>query len=236
MDFEDIVEDLDALRDPEKARVLSRFFKTGTGEYGEGDIFLGIPVPLQRKIARKYPDLSLDDTHRLLSSKIHEHRLVALLILIFKYRRSDGQGKSEIFNFYLQNTNGINNWDLVDLSAQHIIGDYLLTRDRSLLHKLARSKNLWQRRIAIVATFAFIRTQQFEDTLRIAEVLMPDKHDLIHKAVGWMLREVGKRDEKRLEQFLKKFSGEMPRTMLRYAIERLDEHKRKAYLNQPAIS
>jgi len=236
MDFEDIVEDLDALRDPEKARVLSRFFKTGTGEYGEGDIFLGIPVPLQRKIARKYPDLSLDDTHRLLSSKIHEHRLVALLILIFKYRRSDGQGKSEIFNFYLQNTNGINNWDLVDLSAQHIIGDYLLTRNRSLLHKLARSKNLWQRRIAIVATFAFIRTQQFEDTLRIAEVLMPDKHDLIHKAVGWMLREVGKRDEKQLEQFLKKYSGEMPRTMLRYAIERLDERKRKAYLIQPAIS
>lgn len=236
MDFEDIVEDLDELRDPEKARVLSRFFKTGTGEYGEGDIFLGIPVPLQRKIARKYPDLSLDDTHRLLSSKIHEHRLVALLILIFKYRRSDGQGKSEIFNFYLQNTNGINNWDLVDLSAQHIIGDYLLTRNRSLLHKLARSKNLWQRRIAIVATFAFIRTQQFEDTLRIAEVLMPDKHDLIHKAVGWMLREVGKRDEKQLEQFLKKYSGEMPRTMLRYAIERLDERKRKAYLNQPAIS
>jgi 3-methyladenine DNA glycosylase AlkD len=236
MDFEDIVEDLDALRDPEKARVLSRFFKTGTGEYGEGDIFLGIPVPLQRKIARKYPDLSLDDTHRLLSSKIHEHRLVALLILIFKYRRSDGQGKSEIFNFYLQNTSGINNWDLVDLSAQHIIGDYLLTRNRSLLHKLARSKNLWQRRIAIVATFAFIRTQQFEDTLRIAEVLMPDKHDLIHKSVGWMLREVGKRDEKQLEQFLKKYSGEMPRTMLRYAIERLDERKRKAYLNQPAIS
>ena len=236
MDFEDIVEDLDALRDPEKARVLSRFFKTGTGEYGEGDIFLGIPVPLQRKIARKYPGLSLDDTHRLLSSKIHEHRLVALLILIFKYRRSDGQGKSEIFNFYLQNTSGINNWDLVDLSAQHIIGDYLLTRDRSLLHKLARSKNLWQRRIAIVATFAFIRTQQFEDTLRIAEVLMPDKHDLIHKSVGWMLREVGKRDEKQLEQFLKKYSGEMPRTMLRYAIERLDERTRKAYLIQPAIS
>jgi 3-methyladenine DNA glycosylase AlkD len=236
MGFEDIVEDLDKLKDPEKARVLSRFFKTGKGEYGEGDIFLGIPVPLQRKIAKKYPDLSLDDVQRLLSSKIHEHRLVALLILILKYRRLDGKGKREIFNFYLQNTSGINNWDLVDLSAQHIIGDYLLTRNRSLLQKLAESKNLWERRIAIMSTFVFIRNQQFEDTLRIAVMLMHDKHDLIHKAVGWMLREVGKRDVEQLEQFLKKYSGEMPRTMLRYAIERFDESKRKAYLKQPVIS
>ena len=236
MGFEDIVEDLDKLKDPEKARVLSRFFKTGKGEYGEGDIFFGIPVPLQRKIAKKYPDLSLDDLQRLLSGKIHEHRLVALLILILKYRRSDRTGKSEIFNFYLKNTSGINNWDLVDLSAQHIIGDYLLLSDRALLQKLAQSKNLWERRIAIMSTFAFIRNQQFDDTLRIAEMLMHDKHDLIHKAVGWMLREVGKRDQEQLEQFLKKYSSEMPRTMLRYAIERFDEDKRKTYLKQPVIS
>jgi 3-methyladenine DNA glycosylase AlkD len=235
MGFEDIVEDLDKLKDPEKARVLSRFFKTGKGEYGEGDIFLGIPVPLQRKVARKYPGLSLEDAQGLLSSKIHEHRLVALLILIFKYRRSDGKGKSEIFDFYLKNTSGINNWDLVDLSAQHIIGDYLLMSDRSLLQKLAQSKNFWERRIAIMSTFAFIRNQQFEDTLRIAAMLMHDKHDLIHKAVGWMLREVGKRDGEQLERFLKKYSGVMPRTMLRYSIERFDEGKRKAYLKQPVI-
>ena len=234
MGFEDIVEDLDKLKDPEKARVLSRFFKTGKGEYGEGDIFLGIPVPLQRKVARKYPGLSLEDAQGLLSSKIHEHRLVALLILIFKYRRSDGKGKSEIFDFYLKNTSGIN-WDLVDLSAQHIIGDYLLMSDRSLLQKLAQSKNFWERRIAIMSTFAFIRNQQFEDTLRIAAMLVHDKHDLIHKAVGWMLREVGKRDGEQLERFLKKYSGVMPRTMLRYSIERFDEDKRKAYLKQPVI-
>jgi 3-methyladenine DNA glycosylase AlkD len=236
MGFEDIVEDLDKLQDPEKAKVLSRFFKTGKGEYGEGDIFLGIPVPLQRKIAKKNPNLSLDDVQRLLSGKIHEHRLVALLILIFKYRRSDRTGKREILDFYLKNTSGINNWDLVDLSAQHIIGDYLLTRDRSRLQKLAQSKNLWERRIAIMSTFAFIRNRQFEDTLRIAEMLMHDKHDLIHKAVGWMLREVGKRDVGQLEEFLKKYSGKMPRTMLRYAIERFDEDKRKTYLKQTFIS
>jgi 3-methyladenine DNA glycosylase AlkD len=236
MSFEDVVKDLDKLKDPEKARGLSRFFKTGKGEYGEGDIFLGIPVPLQRKIAKKYPDLSLDNVQRLLSSKMHEHRLVALLILIFQYRRLDGKGKNEIFNFYLQNTSGINNWDLVDLSAPLIIGDYLLTRNKSLLQKLSQSKNLWERRIAIMSTFAFIRNQQFIDTLCIAEMLMHDKHDLIHKAVGWMLREVGKRDEELLEQFLKKYAGEMPRTMLRYAIERFDENKRKAYLKQPVIS
>ena len=225
-----IREDIQRLRNPEKAKILSGFFKTGKGQYGEGDVFLGIPVPAQRKIAKKYADLSFTDIRKLLLSSIHEYRLIALLILIGRYRSADETGKRNIFNLYLKNTHYINNWDLVDLSAPNITGDYLLSRDRSILYRLAQSENLWERRIAIISSFTFIRADQFDDTLRIAELLLHDRHDLIHKAVGWMLREIGKRDQQKEETFLDKYAAVMPRTMLRYAVERFEEGKRQSYL------
>lgn len=226
-----IREDIQRLRNPEKAKILSGFFKTGKGQYGEGDVFLGIPVPEQRKIAKKYTGLSFSEIRKLLLSRIHEYRLIALLILIIRYRRADETGKRNIFNLYLKNTRCINNWDLVDLSAPNIIGDYLLTRDRSILYHLAQSENLWERRIAIISTFAFIRADQFDDTFHIAELLLHDRHDLIHKAAGWMLREIGKRDQQKEETFLGKYAAVMPRTMLRYAVERFDAKKRLSYLD-----
>ena len=225
-----IKEDLLKLKNPEKAEILSRFFKTGKGQYGEGDIFLGITVPEQRKVAKQYPELPLTDLKKLLSNKIHEYRLISLLILIIKYRKADALGKREIFNFYLKNRKNINNWDLVDLSAAYIVGNYLLEKDKSILYKLARSNNVWERRIAIMSTFEFIKNGEFEDTLKISELLINDKHDLIHKAVGWMLREIGKRHMLTEEKFLKKHYKKMPRTMLRYAIERFPECKRQSYL------
>jgi 3-methyladenine DNA glycosylase AlkD len=224
--------DLLQLRNPEKAKNLSRYFQTGKGQYGEGDVFLGIPVPEQRRIAKRYLNLPLDDIQELLSSEIHEHRLTALLILVSKYGKADNPGKEEIFNFYLKNTENINNWDLVDLTAPKIVGDYLFNKDSSILFKLAKSNNLWERRIAVLATFRFIDNNNFEDALSIAKLLLHDKHDLIHKAVGWMLREIGKRDQEIEEQFLSKHHTQMPRTMLRYAIEKFEENKRKFYLSQ----
>ncbi len=223
-------QDLLKLKNPEKAKILSGFFKTGKGQYGEGDIFLGIVVPEQRKVAKKYPNLSLDNLQDLLNSKIHEYRLISLFILISKYQQADDSEKKDIFNFYLKNTKNINNWDLVDLSAPNIVGDYLLDRPKDILYTLARSEHLWEKRISILATFKFIRNNQFDDTLKIAEILLLDKHDLIHKAVGWMLREVGKRDQQVEEEFLKKHLRQMSRTTLRYAIERFEEGKRKGYL------
>tara|TARA_Y100000310_G_C20677729_1_gene814063 strand:- start:771 stop:1460 length:690 start_codon:yes stop_codon:yes gene_type:complete len=225
-----IKEELFNLKDPEKAKILSRFFKTGKGEYGEGDIFLGIVVPKQRKVAKKYLNLSLEAIQELFSSKIHEYRLTSLFILIDKYKKSNN--KKEIFDFYLKNTKNINNWDLVDLSAGNILGNYLLEKDKSILYELAKSDNLWERRIAIISTFAFIRDNKFEDTLKISELLLNDKHDLIHKAVGWMLREVGKKNQEVEEEFLRKYYKEMPRTMLRYSIEKFDEDKREFYLKK----
>lgn len=227
-----IKNDLQECANPEKAKILSGFFKTGKGQYGEGDIFLGITVPEQRRIARKYSALSLRGLRALLSSRIHEHRLVALLILTEQYRKGDNGNKKEIFDFYLGKTRHINNWDLVDLSAPNILGDHLLDKDRSVLCQLAESESLWERRMAIMATFAFIKRNDFEDTLRVSTLLLHDTHDLIHKAVGWMLREIGKRDRKTEEEFLRKHCREMPRTMLRYAIERFDEEKRNAYLKK----
>lgn len=221
--------DLFRLRNPEKARALQRFFKTGKGEYGEGDIFLGIVVPEQRVVAKKYPDLSLNDLQELLNSKIHEYRLTALFILVAKYKKTEN--KKEIVDFYLKNTRNINNWDLVDLSAPKILGEYLIDRDRKILYKLARSKNLWERRISILATFIFIKDGDFSDSLKTAEILIKDDHDLIHKAVGWMLREVGKRDLKTEEIFLKKYYKRMPRVMLRYAIEKFPDSKRRRFLD-----
>ncbi len=214
-----------------KAKVLRGFFKTGAGQYGEGDVFLGVTVPDSRKIAVKYKCLSFQDTEKLLKSKVHEERLVALLILVHNFNEGKEEGKKKIFNFYLRNTRFVNNWDLVDLSADKIVGLYLLDKsDKRILYKLASSKNLWERRIAIVATFNFIKNGQFKDTLKVAEILLNDDHDLIHKAVGWMLREVGKCSLETEEKFLKKHYKKMPRTMLRYAIERFPNDIRLQYL------
>ncbi len=224
--------DIEEAKNPEQAKTLQRFFKTGKGEYGEGDIFLGIKVPIQRKIAKNYIDLSFNDLQMLLDSKIHEHRLIALIILVNKYNKAkkDATKKRQIFDFYLKNTNNINNWDLVDLSAPNIVGDFSSIDGTEIIRFLAKSKNLWEKRIAIVSTHSFIKKRIFGETLAIADILLKDEHDLIHKAVGWMLREVGKRNIEVLEIFLKERYKEMPRTMLRYSIEKFPEEKRKAYL------
>jgi len=224
--------DLQNLANPEKAKILARFFKTGKGQYGEGDVFLGIMVPAQRRMAKNYEFLSLKDINALLTSKFHEHRLIALLVLVNQYQKSDERAKKKIADFYLVHAAGINNWDLVDLSAPHILGDYFLNKDTTRLYRLAKSDNLWKRRIAIMATFAFIRQGRYEEALDISEMLVHDRHDLIHKAVGWMLREIGKRNLKREEEFLKKHAHEMPRTMLRYSIERFDKEKRNYWMNR----
>jgi 3-methyladenine DNA glycosylase AlkD len=225
-----IMEELCAMEDPEKARVLSGFFKTGKGQYGEGDRFLGIPVPLTRAVAKRHRDLGFGEIKKLLKSRFHEHRLAGLLILVEKFRRGDAGQKRKVYEFYVRNSRCANNWDLVDLSADKIAGEYLLGRDKSILYRLARSENLWDRRIAIISTFAFIRRGRFADTLKIAGMLLEDRHDLIQKAVGWMLREVGKRDQEEEERFLKKHLRRIPRTTLRYAIERFDQNKKKFYL------
>jgi 3-methyladenine DNA glycosylase AlkD len=224
--------ELQSLADPERARILSRFFKTGKGQYGEGDVFLGITVPGQRSVAKRYHALSLEDIEKLLLSGTHEHRLAALLILVIQYKKADDQSRRKIIDFYLSHTGRINNWDLVDLSAEKILGDYLVDKDKSVLYGLAQSRNLWERRIAIIATFAFIKRNVFEDTLRIAGMLLDDHHDLIHKAAGWMLREIGKRDLKSEEAFLQKYHGSMPRTMLRYAIERFAPARRIYWMSR----
>lgn len=224
--------DLRANADPIKAVSLQRFFKTGKGEYGEGDKFLGITVPIQRQLAKAYLDLPPKDLKALLNSTIHEERLTALLILVQQYQRTDSLlQQKKIYNFYFANIAGINNWDLVDLSAPYIVGLHLLDKDKSFLHKLITAKNLWQRRIAIVATWQFIRNNCFKETLTFAEKSLHDKEDLIHKANGWMLREIGKRDFTALDDFLRQHYKNMPRTMLRYSIERFPKKLRLAYLH-----
>ena len=228
--LKEILKDFEKLKDPLKAVNLSRFFKTGKGQYSEGDIFLGIKVPEQRKLARKYSDLTIQDIQTLLQSGVHEQRLTALLILIIKYTKSDPSQKKEIFDFYLKNTKYINNWDLVDLSAPNIIGHILSDKDKSVLLKMAKSSDLWEKRIAMLSTYYFIKNRDFKTTLEIAEISLNDKHDLIHKAVGWMLREIGKRNQKTEESFLRVHYKTMPRTMLRYAIEKFPEDLRQGYL------
>lgn len=231
-DLKKLKEEVKSLASPQKAKILERFFKTGKGEYGEGDIFIGVQVPDARKIVRKYADISLDDTLQLLTSEIHEERLIALLIMVEKTRRADESGKEILFKKYLENTRYINNWDLVDLSADKIVGSYLFEKPKDILYLLAVSENLWERRIAILATFDFIKKGFYEDALRIVKTVLNDRHDLIHKAGGWMLRETGKRcSQEVLEQFLLANYRKMPRTMLRYAIERLPETLRLQYLN-----
>ena len=216
----------------EKAKVYQRFFKTGKWEYGEGDVFLGLTVPQSRIIAKQFLDLSFVDIETLLQSKYHEERLIGLLILVenYKNKKTTLQQKKKIYHFYIQNTAFVNNWDLVDSSADKIVGEFLSDKKKDLLHKLVASKNIWERRIAIVATFAFIRKNQFQETFQITEKLLNDNHDLLHKAAGWMLREAGKRNQEQLELFLQQHYKKMPRTMLRYSIERFDEGKRKRYL------
>jgi 3-methyladenine DNA glycosylase AlkD len=219
------------LADPEKAKVLAGFFKTGKGQYAEGDIFLGITVPETRKLAKKYSGMQILDVQKLLSSKIHEERLLGLMILIEKFQKGDERTQEKIYKIYLKNTRFINSWDLVDLSAHEIVGAYLQDKQKNMLLKLAGSKMLWEKRIAMVATFHEIRNGRSETTLKIAEKLLRDEHDLIQKAVGWMLREVGKRCSQREEEvFLKKYARVMPRTTLRYAIERFDDKKKKYYM------
>ena len=213
--------------DDEKKKVLPRFFKTGKGEYGEGDKFMGVTVPLTRSVAKKFKDCSMDVVENLLESEWHECRLCALLILREKFRHSD----TETTKFYLDHSKGINNWDLVDLSAPYILGEYLVKKeDRSILYSLAASDSMWEQRIAIVSTLMLIRNNQFEDTVRLAEMLMSSREDLILKALGWMLREVGKKDETTLLKFLDSYNKKMPRTMLRYSIEKLSPQLRKAYM------
>ncbi|HWC18462.1 MAG TPA: DNA alkylation repair protein [Terriglobales bacterium] len=226
----DLQRELAEESDPKRARNLAWFFKTGAGQYGEGDQFCGITVPAQRKIARRYEHLRLPDIKKLLQSPVHEHRFTALEILVLQYERGDEAVKNDIFAFYLANTRRINNWDLVDTSAPYIIGAHLLSRPRRILYRLAKSSNLWERRIAMVSTMAFSAKGELRDTFAIAELLLEDKHDLIHKAVGWMLREAGKRSQTALLEFLKRNYLNMPRTALRYAIERLPEPQRKRAL------
>lgn len=257
-------EDLEKLANPQKAKFLQRFFKTGKGEYGYGDIFIGLTVPQSRSIAQRYKDLSLENLTTLLKSKIHEERLIALFILGYRFQKGNDLEKRKIYDFYLDHTRYVNNWDLVDSSADKIVGEYLLSfviarseatclsgrqakqsiseeiaapssmaRNDSLgiLEQLAKSESIWEKRIAMIATYTFIKNGSASEALKIAEILISDTHDLIQKAVGWMLREVGKRCSEEIEEeFLKKHYKTMPRTMLRYAIERFPEEKRKRYL------
>lgn len=222
--------ELQRLANPAKAKILQKFFKTGPGQYAEGDVFWGITVPEIRKIAKKYSSLSSSQVLSLIKSPVHEERLLALLIWVQQFKAAPREGQRTIYNLYCHNTRYINNWDLVDLSADKIVGVYFLTRDRQPLYALALSANFWERRIAMIATFHFIKNGEYADTLKLASLLVSDKEPLIHKAVGWMLREVGKKNLEAEEEFLNRHYRKMPRTMLRYAIERFPEDRRKAYL------
>lgn len=221
---------LRSLSNPEFSKRSLRFFKTGVGDYGEGDDFLGIRVPVLRAEVKRFASLPLGEVAVLLRSSFHEERMFALLLLVYQFVRSDDDNQSSIYDFYLSNTQYINNWDLVDCSAYKIVGVYLLNRSRKPLHKLAKSSVLWERRIAIISTLHFIKHDDFSDTLKLSKILLHDEEDLMQKAVGWMLREVGNRDRRAEEEFLQQHYKVMPRTMLRYAIEKFPEKKRQLYL------
>jgi 3-methyladenine DNA glycosylase AlkD len=224
--YKDIVNALEKLKNTEKAKIYQRFFKTGKGEYGEGDVFYGIVVPELRKVSKKFKDLDLKDVEKLLNNRVHEFRMVGVFILILKFSKE----QKKVYDVYMNNLRNVNNWDLVDLSAPNITGVYLLDKNRSVLYQLAKSENLWERRVAMLSCFTFIRKKEFEDALKISRILLEDEQDLMHKAVGWMLREIGKRDLEVEEKFLKECYLNMPRTMLRYAIEKFPEEKRQRYL------
>ncbi|MFQ5442403.1 MAG: DNA alkylation repair protein [Thermodesulfobacteriota bacterium] len=230
MSIEGIRKKLKNLGSVERAKVLQRFFKTGPGEYGEGDLFLGIRVPVLRGLAKEHEDITKVEAGRMLRSAFHEERLLALLILVRRFSGGDLAERRGVYDFYMKKTRFVNNWDLVDLSAPNITGAYLFDKEKKPLYEFAASADLWKRRISIVATHYFIKNECFEDTLNIAEILVADKEDLIHKAAGWMLREVAKRDKKAAAGFLKEHYKHMPRTMLRYAIERFPEDERQGYL------
>lgn len=222
--------ELRSLATAENKQATQRFFKMGSGAYAASDQFLGVMVPQQRKLARLYQDLPLSEIQLLLDSKFHEERLTALFILVRQFERGSFDKQQKIVDFYLQNLAAVNNWDLVDSSAHKILGPYLLPRDKSLLFKMAKSNNLWQRRIAVLTTYHFIQNGQYQEILDLAVILLADPEDLIHKAVGWMLRELGKQKPRKLESFLRQYAAQMPRTMLRYAIEKFPEPKRRALL------
>ncbi len=230
MKVEAIRKELKRLGNKEKAKVLQGFFKTGPGEYGEGDCFLGIKVPELRKLAKKHQAISIREIDQLLKSSIHEERLLSLFMLVRRYSKEDDAEQKIIYELYLKRTKFVNNWDLVDGSAEHIVGAFLIDRSKKPLYSLAKSKNLWERRISIMSTFHFIKHNEFSEALKISKILLTDDEDLIHKAVGWMLREIGKRHLPLEEKFLKEHYKAMPRTMLRYAIEKFPEPKRQRYL------
>jgi 3-methyladenine DNA glycosylase AlkD len=227
-----IIITLEQMEDPVRASHSARYFKTGKGEYGEGDIFWGITVPLLRQVAKKfYPSATLEDIKVMLSDPVHEVRLTALLILVQQFNKANDAEKEAIYNFYLQHTEYINNWDLVDLSSHEIVGQYLLHRDRKILFELAHSESIWDKRIAMISTFEFIRNKDFKDSFTLADILLLDKHDLIRKAVGWMLREVYKKEPQPVRDYLKQHAAIMPRVTLRYAIEKMDKTEQQLYLS-----
>ena len=230
METDKITDYFFSISNMETAEHSKKFFKAEKGGYGYGDRFLGIRVPQIREAVRKFKNFSIEGTEKLLNSEFHEIRLFALLFMVSKFQKSGSKEKEEIYKIYMSNTRFINNWDLVDSSAPYIPGEYLFSRDRSVLYKLAESADLWERRISVISTFYFIKNNQFEDTLRITELLIHDTEDLIHKAAGWMLREIGKRDISAEKKFLDKFAGIMPRTMLRYSIEKFSREERSKYL------
>jgi 3-methyladenine DNA glycosylase AlkD len=229
-----IKKDIQQKANPEKAVILARFFKTGKGEYGEGDIFIGVTIPNIRTIAKKYANIPLNTIQQLLNNPVHELRVTGVIILVNKFKKATEAEREKIYNFYIKNFKNINNWDLVDLSCHHIVGEFLLDKQekRKILYEWAKSNDLWTKRIAVISTFDFIRNKQFDECLHIAELLLNDKHDLIHKAVGWMLRETGKRNQEVEEKFLRKHYKKMPRTMLRYSIEKFDKNKKAFYMKK----
>lgn len=230
IEVNNLKEELKKYIDKEKAEFLPRFFKVAPGEYGEGDVFIGVTVPNQRKVARSFKKLSFDDIESLLKEEVHEYRLTALLILVHQFEKSKEDNKRTLVDFYLENADRVNNWDLVDSTAHKILGPYLINKDREILYRLAKEDHLWKQRIAIMATFHFIKNNDYKDALAISEILINHKHDLIHTAVGWMLREIGNRDKEVEVDFLNKHYKLMPRTMLRYAIEKFPNEERQDYL------
>jgi len=228
--IKDIKEEFKKFSNQQHAARLQKYFKTGKGEYGEGDIFLGLRVPATRKIAKKYRAMPINEVSVFLKSQFHEERLFALFVLIGLFRKADEYNQEKIYTLYLKNTNYINNWDLVDVTTPKIVGEHLLDKPRDILYQFAKSDNLWKQRIAVLATFTFIKHGDFQDTLKIAQILLHHPHDLIHKAVGWILREIGKQNQTVEEKFLRQYYHTMPRTMLRYAIERFPETLRQKYL------
>jgi 3-methyladenine DNA glycosylase AlkD len=232
MTAQHILNELHTVSDTNKACFQQRFFKTGPGEYAEGDVFLGITTPLIRDIVKANKHTPLDELQKLVRSEYHEARLCAFLIGVDQFKKTPEEKRGLLFDFFLKNTRYANNWDLVDVTYPHVVGTYLLDKDRSVLYELAKSASLWEQRISIVSTLTFIRNNEFTDTLILAELLFPHRHDLIHKAVGWMLREVGKRDREMLTIFIERNSAKMSRTTLRYAIEHYSEGERQYFLNK----